>query len=97
MIMTAHHKSMFYFFFACVLFSLGDSLMHRACQGGNEDAALFLATHGASSSISNHKVGFHADFIRIMILPWHLNYGILYSTIPVDSCSLTDICSQVWT
>ncbi|XP_072043178.1 rabankyrin-5-like [Amphiura filiformis] len=33
----------------------GDSLMHRACQGGNEDAALFLATHGASSSISNHK------------------------------------------
>ena len=87
------------FLFACVLFSLGDSLMHRACQGGNEDAALFLATHGASSSISNHKVGFQTDFIGIMILLclWHLNYCILCNMIPEDSCSLTDICWQVWT
>ncbi|XP_054749515.2 rabankyrin-5-like [Lytechinus pictus] len=33
----------------------GDTLMHRAARSGNEEGALFLATHGASPNLANFK------------------------------------------
>eukprot|EP00057_Strongylocentrotus_purpuratus_P000774 XP_001183012.1 PREDICTED: rabankyrin-5 [Strongylocentrotus purpuratus] len=33
----------------------GDTLMHRAARAGNEQGALFLATHGASPNLANFK------------------------------------------
>ncbi|XP_072163422.1 rabankyrin-5-like [Diadema setosum] len=33
----------------------GDSLLHRAARSGNEEGALFLATHGASPNLANFK------------------------------------------
>ena len=34
----------------------GDALLHRAARSGNEEGALFLATHGASPNLANFKV-----------------------------------------
>ena len=35
----------------------GDSVLHLATRAENEKAAIFLATNGAKSSLSNLKVG----------------------------------------